>query len=102
TRVGKGKEVLRLQRMFGYSLEDLRILLPPMATGEEAIGSMGDDTALACLSDRPRLLYDYFKQRFAQVTNPAIDPLRARLVCSLAARPAPPAAPPAPAPRHPP
>src|SRR5205814_6653316 len=71
---------------FGYSLEDLRLLLPPMAAAEEAIGSMGDDTALACLSDRPRLLYDYFKQRFAQVTNPAIDPLRERLVVSLVAR----------------
>ncbi len=75
----------RLQRLFGMSLEDLKIVLPPMAsTGQEATGSMGDDTALACLSDQPRLLYDYFKQQFAQVTNPPIDPLRERMVMSLA------------------
>ena len=63
--------VLRRQQTFGYTHEDLRLLLAPMAArGEEAIGSMGTDTALAVLSDRPRLLYDYFKQLFAQVTNP--------------------------------
>jgi glutamate synthase domain-containing protein 2/glutamate synthase domain-containing protein 1/glutamate synthase domain-containing protein 3 len=73
----------RLQEVFGYTLEDLRIVLPPMvATGVEALGSMGDDTALACLSDRPRLLYHYFKQLFAQVTNPPIDSLLERLVMS--------------------
>jgi len=75
----------RLQRLFGYSLEVLRIILPPMASrAQEAVGSMGDDTALACLSDQPRLLYDYFKQQFAQVTNPPIDPIRERMVMSLA------------------
>ncbi len=74
----------RLQQTFGYTLEDLRIVLPPMlTTGQEALGSMGEDAALACLSDRPRLLYHYFKQLFAQVTNPAIDSIRERLVMSL-------------------
>ncbi len=73
-----------LQVAFGYTLEDLRLILPPMARdGHEAIGSMGDDAALACLSDRPRLLFEYFKQHFAQVTNPPIDSLRERLVMSL-------------------
>ena len=76
---------VQMQKLHGYTLEDLRIVLPPMAaSGQEAIGSMGDDTALACLSDRPRLLYDYFKQQFAQVTNPPIDSLRERMVMSLA------------------
>jgi glutamate synthase domain-containing protein 2/glutamate synthase domain-containing protein 1/glutamate synthase domain-containing protein 3 len=75
--------LLQRQQVFGYSLEDLRILLPPMvANGQEALGSMGDDAALACLSDRPRLLYQYFKQLFAQVTNPPIDSLLERLVMS--------------------
>ncbi len=72
------------QRAFGYTDEDLRILLEPMAArGEEPIGSMGTDTPLACLSDRPQLLFHYFKQLFAQVTNPAIDPIREELVMSL-------------------
>ncbi len=76
--------LLRRQRMFGYTLEDLRILLGPMAaTGAEALGSMGTDTPLAVLSDQPQLLYNYFKQHFAQVTNPAIDPIREELVMSL-------------------
>jgi len=71
------------QQAFGYTLEDLRILLPPMiTTGVEALGSMGDDSALAVLSDRPRLLFQYFKQLFAQVTNPPIDSLLERLVMS--------------------
>ena len=75
----------RLQQMHGYSLEDLRILLAPMARkGKEALGSMGDDTPLAVLSDRPRLLYDYFKQLFAQVTNPPLDAIREEMVTSLA------------------
>ena len=70
--------------MFGYTHEDLRLLLAPMAnTGEEAIGSMGTDTSLAVLSDRPRLLYDYFKQLFAQVTNPPLDAIREELVTSM-------------------
>ena len=76
--------VLRRQQAFGYTHEDLRLLLAPMAqNGEEPIGSMGTDTALAVLSDRPRLLYDYFKQLFAQVTNPPLDAIREELVTSL-------------------
>jgi glutamate synthase domain-containing protein 2/glutamate synthase domain-containing protein 1/glutamate synthase domain-containing protein 3 len=72
------------QKMFGYTLEDLRILMGPMAEqGKEPIGSMGTDTPLAVLSDEPQLLYNYFKQHFAQVTNPAVDPIREELVMSL-------------------
>jgi glutamate synthase (ferredoxin) len=66
---------------FGYTYEDLRILLLPMARdGVEAVGSMGNDTPLAALSDRPRLLFDYFKQLFAQVTNPPIDCIREEII----------------------
>ncbi|HEU5352347.1 MAG TPA: glutamate synthase large subunit [Terracidiphilus sp.] len=76
--------LLRRQRAFGYSEEDLRILLAPMgARGEEPIGSMGTDVPLACLSDKPQPLFNYFKQLFAQVTNPPIDPIREELVMSL-------------------
>jgi glutamate synthase domain-containing protein 2/glutamate synthase domain-containing protein 1/glutamate synthase domain-containing protein 3 len=76
--------LLRRQRAYGYSEEDLRILLGPMgAKGEEPIGSMGTDVPLACLSDRPQSLFSYFKQLFAQVTNPPIDPIREELVMSL-------------------
>jgi glutamate synthase (NADPH) large chain len=76
--------VLRRQRAFGYTDEDIRMLMLPMAsTGEEAIGSMGVDTPLACLSDKPQPLFNYFKQLFAQVTNPPIDPIREELVMSL-------------------
>ncbi|HET6568182.1 MAG TPA: glutamate synthase large subunit, partial [Rhodothermales bacterium] len=72
------------QRLFGYTLEDLRILMPPMGdAGKEALGSMGDDTPLAVLSDRPRLVYDYIRQLFAQVTNPPLDAIREELVTSL-------------------
>ena len=72
------------QSMFGYTLEQLRILLAPMAsTGAEAVGSMGNDAPLACLSEQPCLLFDYFKQAFAQVTNPAIDSIREESVMSL-------------------
>ena len=71
-------------KSFGYTVEDVeRILGPMLVEGKEPIGSMGDDTPLAFLSSKPRLLYSYFKQRFAQVTNPAIDPIRERLVMSL-------------------
>jgi glutamate synthase domain-containing protein 2/glutamate synthase domain-containing protein 1/glutamate synthase domain-containing protein 3 len=76
----------RLQRMqaFGYSVEDLKLLITPMVRdGKEATGSMGEDAALACLSDRPRLLFQYFKQLFAQVTNPAIDSILERPVLSV-------------------
>ena len=76
--------VLRRQQAFGYTQEDLRVLLTPMAlNGEEPIGSMGTDTALAVLSNKPRLLYDYFKQLFAQVTNPPLDAIREELVTSM-------------------
>jgi glutamate synthase (NADPH/NADH) large chain len=72
------------QKAFGYTLEDLRILLAPMATASgEATGSMGTDTPPAVLSDEPQLLYNYFKQHFAQVTNPPIDPIREESVMSL-------------------
>ncbi len=72
------------QLAFGYTNEDLRIILSPMARGgKEADGSMGTDTPLAVLSERPQLLFSYFKQLFAQVTNPPIDPLREELVMSL-------------------
>ena len=76
--------ILSRQRAFGYTDEDIRILLTPMAVeGQEPIGSMGVDTPLACLSDKPQPLFHYFKQLFAQVTNPAIDPIREELVMSL-------------------
>ncbi|HEX4348210.1 MAG TPA: glutamate synthase large subunit [Vicinamibacterales bacterium] len=76
--------VVQRQELFGYTHEDLRILLAPMATGgEEALGSMGTDTPLATLSDRPRVLFDYFKQLFAQVTNPPLDAIREELVTSM-------------------
>jgi glutamate synthase domain-containing protein 2/glutamate synthase domain-containing protein 1/glutamate synthase domain-containing protein 3 len=74
----------RLQQAFGYTSEDLKLLLAPMAAGGNwAIGSMGEDAALACLSDRSRMLYDYFKQQFAQVTNPAMDSINEGAVMSL-------------------
>jgi glutamate synthase (NADPH) large chain len=76
--------LLQRQRAFGYTDEDIRALMTPMAVnGEEAIGSMGTDTPLACLSDKPQVLFNYFKQLFAQVTNPPIDPIREELVMSL-------------------
>ena len=71
-------------RMFGYTLEHLDMLMRPMVENEqEALGSMGNDTPLACLSDKPRLAYDYFKQLFAQVTNPPIDSIREENIMSL-------------------
>ncbi|MBM3944731.1 MAG: glutamate synthase large subunit, partial [SAR202 cluster bacterium] len=73
----------QLARMFDYSSEEVQFILTPMAEGNEPTGSLGDDTPLAILSSKPRLVYGYLKQRFAQVTNPAIDPLRERLVMSL-------------------
>ena len=75
--------LLQRQRAFGYTLEHQRMLLGPMAqSGAEPVGSMGIDIPLACLSERPQLLFSYFKQLFAQVTNPAIDPIREELVMS--------------------
>ncbi len=79
------ESVLRRQQVFGYTEEELRILLTPMArSGAEAIGSMGTDTPVAVLSEKPRLLFDYFSQLFAQVTNPPLDAIREELVTSLA------------------
>ena len=76
--------LLDLQQAFGYTQEDIKFLLSPMAIeGQEAIGSMGTDTPVSVLSEKPKLLYTYFKQNFAQVTNPPIDPIREELVMSL-------------------
>ena len=76
--------LLDRQQAFGYTQEDLKLLMAPMATtGQEAVGSMGTDTPVAVLSRKPKLLYNYFKQNFAQVTNPAIDPIREEAVMSL-------------------
>ena len=76
--------ILQRQRAFGYTEEDLRMLLSALGEkGEDPIGSMGTDTPLACLSDKAQPLFNYFKQLFAQVTNPAIDPIREELVMSL-------------------
>ena len=76
--------LLAKQHAFGYTEEELKMVIAPMASrGQEAIGSMGNDAALAVLSDRPQLVFAYFKQLFAQVTNPPIDPLREELVMSL-------------------
>ena len=78
------KTMAQRLRCFGYTGEDLRTIVAPMAVnGQEPIGSMGVDTPLAVLSRRPKLLFNYFKQLFAQVTNPPIDPLREGLVMSL-------------------
>ena len=79
------ESVTRRQQIFGYTEEELRVLIAPMATaGAEPIGSMGTDTPLAVLSQRPRLLFDYFTELFAQVTNPPLDAIREELVTSLA------------------
>ena len=76
--------LLDRQQAFGYTQEDLQLLMEPMATtGQEAVGSMGTDTPISALSDKSKLLYTYFKQNFAQVTNPPIDPIREELVMSL-------------------
>ncbi len=77
-------DVVRRQLTFGYTIEDQKILIAPMArTGGEALGSMGTDTPIAVLSERPRLLFDYFAQLFAQVTNPPLDAIREEMVTSL-------------------
>ena len=79
--------LLMRQKIFGYTNEDLNLLLTPMVSdGAEASGSMGNDTPLAVLSEKPRLLYDYFKQIFAQVSNPPVDAIREELVMSLTSR----------------
>jgi glutamate synthase (NADPH/NADH) large chain len=80
------ESVTRRQQTFGYTEEEVRILVRPMAaTGQEPIGSMGTDTPVAVLSERPRLLFDYFSQLFAQVTNPPLDAIREELVTSIGA-----------------
>ena len=77
-------EFVRAQRAAGYTEEDIELLIKPLAAEKkEPMGSMGDDTPLAALSHRPRPIYHYFRQMFAQVTNPPIDPLRESLVMSL-------------------
>lgn len=77
----QSSDLVKLQKSFGYSYEDLQKILIPMARdGVDPIGSMGSDSALAVLSDQPQLLYNYFKQRFAQVTNPPIDSIREKLI----------------------
>lgn len=80
------KSVNRRQRVFGYTEEDLKEFIGPMAkSGQEPIGAMGSDTPIAAISDRPRLLFDYFIQQFAQVTNPPLDAIREEVVTSLTA-----------------
>ncbi|RUY19643.1 glutamate synthase large subunit, partial [Mesorhizobium sp. M7A.F.Ca.CA.004.12.1.1] len=80
----KDVSLLDRQQAFGYSQEDTKLLMSPMATtGQEAAGSMGTDTPISAMSDKSKLLYTYFKQNFAQVTNPPIDPIREELVMSL-------------------
>jgi glutamate synthase (NADPH/NADH) large chain/glutamate synthase (ferredoxin) len=80
----RGESLRNLQLAFGYTQEDMKVMLAPLAANaEEAIGSMGNDTPLAVLSDRKPLLYSYFKQLFAQVTNPPIDPIREAVVMSV-------------------
>jgi hypothetical protein len=83
---GDPETVVHRLRLFGYTEEELQVILVPMASnGQEPVGSMGTDTPLAVLSDKPKPLFNYFKQLFAQVTNPPIDPLREGLVMSLMA-----------------
>ncbi|MDP8212807.1 MAG: glutamate synthase large subunit [Candidatus Zapsychrus exili] len=78
------QSLLKRQSLFGYTREDLKMIINPMAArGYEPVGSMGTDTPLAIFSEKPQLLYNYFKQLFAQITNPAIDPIREELVMSL-------------------
>ena len=81
---GDASTLLDRQQAFGYTQEDIKLLMTPMAVaGQEAIGSMGSDSPVAVLSDKPKPLFNYFKQNFAQVTNPPIDPIREELVMSL-------------------
>ncbi len=77
------RKILQSQQAFGYTFEDLRFIIGPMAKdGQQPLGSMGTDTPLAVLSDKPQLIYNYFKQLFAQVTNPPIDPIREEIITS--------------------
>ena len=80
----KAKNTLQRMQAFGYTTETMQFMLIPLVTeARDPLGSMGNDSALACLSDKPRMIYDYFKQLFAQVTNPAIDSIREEVVMSL-------------------
>ena len=80
-------EMIRRQRVFGYTFEELKVLIGPMAKDAvEPVGAMGVDTPIAVLSDKPKLLYSYFKQLFAQVTNPAIDAYREELITDTRAQ----------------
>ena len=80
----EGEHILQRMQAFGYTTETMQFMLIPMVTeARDPLGSMGNDSALACLSDKPRMIYDYFKQLFAQVTNPAIDSIREEVVMSL-------------------
>jgi glutamate synthase (NADPH) large chain len=82
--IPRHERIRQQQQAFGYTMEDLKFVMAPMCIdGQEAIGSMGDDTPVAILSNRPKPLYNYFKQLFAQVTNPPIDPIREEVVMSL-------------------
>ena len=84
SKVDLKENLLDTQQSFGYTQEDIKFILQPMvANGEENSGSMGNDAALPVLSKKPKLIYNYFKQLFAQVTNPPIDPIREELVMSL-------------------
>ncbi|MFZ9643068.1 MAG: glutamate synthase-related protein [Candidatus Methylopumilus sp.] len=84
TKAAMAASLLDTQQAFGYTQEDIKFVMQPMlANGEEASGSMGNDSALSVLSNKPKILYHYFKQLFAQVTNPPIDPIREELVMSL-------------------
>ena len=84
SRLHSGDNILSTLKAFGYTREDFKVIINSMAeTGKEPIGSMGNDTPLALLSQKPQLLYNYFKQLFAQVTNPPIDPIREEIVMSL-------------------
>lgn len=77
-------DILTRQKLFGYTIEDIKTIITPMAVGgQEAVGSMGTDTPLAVLSDKPQLLYNYFKQLFAQVTNPPLDGIREEIVTDI-------------------
>ena len=83
-RIFSDQEMNQYHKMFNYSYEEIHQVIKTLAeNGQEATGSMGDDTPMAVLSSKPRVLYDYFRQQFAQVTNPPIDPLRERFVMSL-------------------
>ncbi|MEJ6502312.1 MAG: glutamate synthase large subunit [Rhodobacterales bacterium] len=83
-RKHQGPDLMNAQKAFGYTQEDIKFLMKPMATtGQEALGSMGTDTPISAISNKAKLLYTYFKQNFAQVTNPPIDPIREESVMSL-------------------